>query len=85
MATPRMTQARSWDPDGGENPFTWIVEETERLRFHDQRRFEASRPRPQPVLRSLDCGHTVLLNKADEPGLQKPRENVFEVSKARKL
>lgn len=86
---------RTFNHDSGENPFNWIIEETARIRHHNQRfrdthRMEQALKRgPLPAdfksLRGFHRGHAVHLLKRDEPGLQASGEHTFEIAKARKL
>lgn len=93
--TIRTCKPRVYDPDSGENPFSWIVEEVERIRHHQGRynaeermyRSLANRPAPPLPMKSLrsNVGNVVLLKDFQKPSLDAPGEYVFEVSKARKL
>lgn len=73
------------------NVYTWIIEETERIRHHDHRKrdeaWEASRPKPVVMasLRLHPHGTPRALLDAYESSPNAPGENAFEVSKARKL
>lgn len=91
----RTCKPREFNPDSGENPFFWIVEEVDRIRHHNHRHRDTHRMEQQlargPLpgdfksLRGFHRGNAVHLFKCDEPGLQAPSEYSFEVAKARKL
>jgi hypothetical protein len=79
---------REYDPEKHGNVFDWLVEESERIRYWSKRGIETQAPKPAPILRSLrskDSRHSAHVFQPQEPGLQAPRENTFEISKARKL
>lgn len=81
----RRREYRGPELDG--NVFEWLIEESERIRYWSGR--ETREPIPyRPPLKSLRGnyqGHTVLRLDADESSADRPRENTFEISKARKL
>lgn len=86
MKAVRRREYRGPELDG--NIFDWLVEETERIRY-----WGAHRPTQDPIppvsLRSLrgnNLHHAAraILN-AQEPRPHSPRENTFEITKARKL
>lgn len=92
----RSCKPREYNHDSGENPFVWILEETARIRQHNQRynaegraaRALANKPTPNLTLvKSLrsNVGNTVLLKNLDKACLDAAGEYVFEVAKARKL
>lgn len=84
-----MTQRREYDAEVHGNIFEWIRDECERQRYW-QGRSDKPVAKPVPVtLRSLrDRNHSrnaIARLQPQEARPKTPGENVFEVSKARKL
>jgi hypothetical protein len=84
-----VTTRREYDPSKHGNVFQWILEESERQRHWDDHKREvrevAAMKAQIPVLRSLDDRHTVYSGKCYVAGTEQSAENVFEITKARKL
>jgi hypothetical protein len=84
-----VTSRREYDPSRHGNVFQWILEESERQRHWDDHRRKvrevAALKAKAPVLHSLDNRNVVYGGKAYVACSQESTENVFEVTKARKL
>lgn len=83
-----MPKHRYFDWASGENPFVWIVEETERLRYHHPKAIAERNPPPRPVISSLDRNnvrYVPALLQSQVPSPHEPGENVLKVPERRKL